>query len=105
MTGKGRSQNKSKREEEARSRGFVGADRESWVDAALTRASRRLQKKATAAPLALSLDRERDPNRSGWHTHYKSLALLAARTSRFSVILEENAGSGTLCEGDKSPFA
>ncbi len=45
MTGKGRSQNKSKREEEARSRGFVGADRESWVDAALTRASRRLQKK------------------------------------------------------------
>src|SRR6266851_545742 len=45
MTGKGRGQNKSKREEEARSRGFVGADRESWVDAALTRASRRLQKK------------------------------------------------------------
>ncbi len=35
--------------------------RESCVDAALTRASRRLQKKtATAAPLALSLDRERD---------------------------------------------
>src|SRR5712692_6244089 len=45
MTGKGRSQNKSKREEEARSRGFVGADRESWVAAALTRAARRLQKK------------------------------------------------------------
>src|SRR5712671_6287894 len=45
MTGKGRSQNKSKREEEARSRGFVGPDRESWVDAALSRASRRLQKK------------------------------------------------------------
>src|SRR5260370_42391134 len=47
MTGKGRSQNKSKREEEARSRGFVGADRESWVDAALTRASRRGPKKPT----------------------------------------------------------
>src|SRR5438445_7266884 len=39
-------------------RSLVGARRESWVDAALTRASRRLQKKtATAAPLALSLDR------------------------------------------------
>jgi hypothetical protein len=63
MTGKVWGQNKSKREEEARSRGFVRADRESWVDAALTRASRGLQKNATAAPLALSLDRERDPNR------------------------------------------
>src|SRR5216684_5698096 len=41
-----------------RSRSFVGACRETWVDAALTRASRLLQKKtATAAPLALSLDR------------------------------------------------
>src|SRR6266851_7740011 len=37
-------------------RSFGGARRESWVDAALTRASWRLQKKtATAAPLALSL--------------------------------------------------
>src|SRR5229473_1585142 len=37
-------------------RSFVGARRESWVDTALTRASRRLQKKtATAAPLALTL--------------------------------------------------
>ena len=28
-----------------------------------------------------------------------------ARTSLLSVILEENPGSGTLCEGDKSRFA
>ncbi len=33
---------------------------ESDVATALTRVSRRLQKEATAAPLALSLDRERD---------------------------------------------
>ena len=51
--GERRGPNKSEREEEGRSRGFVGADRDSWVDTALTRASRRLQKNATAAPLAL----------------------------------------------------
>jgi hypothetical protein len=35
------------------------------VDTALTRASRRLQKNATAAPLALSLDRARDLKEQG----------------------------------------
>jgi hypothetical protein len=41
--------------------GLDAGDTTSYVAAALTRASRRLQKKiATAAPLALSLDRERD---------------------------------------------
>jgi hypothetical protein len=41
----------------------MGVESEVDVATALTRASRRLQKKATAAPLALSLDRERDPGR------------------------------------------
>src|SRR5713226_7612795 len=84
MTGKGRSQNKSKREEEARSRGFVGADRESWVDAALTRASRRLQNKnATAAPLALSLDRGEGSGIARDDTHAKKSQ--TRRTSRKKI--------------------
>jgi hypothetical protein len=70
-----------------RSRSFVGADRESWVATALTRASRRLQKHATAAPLALSLDRERDLEGEG--------ILISIFWEFLNSLLENRAGAGS----------